>query len=88
MIGATPATSTRSLCTTPSAMPCGAAGVDRIAARLRIVKAGRRGEVMAGRDRVAGDGDGWTMRGGCGHGETLARSVAGGRIAPDESPTE
>ena len=76
MIGATPATSTRSLCNTPSANAGRTPGVDRVAAGLQNLEPGGRGEVMAGGDRVAGHGDRRAVRERFGHGEALLAYVA------------
>ena len=53
--------------------PSGAPRIDRVAARLEDREPGGGGEIVAGRDRMSGHGDGRTVRRWCGHGEPLAR---------------
>ena len=61
MIGATPATFTRSGCSTPSAMPAAQPGIDRVAAGFEDREAGGGGEVVAGRNGVTRAVDGRAM---------------------------
>ena len=61
MIGATPATFTRSGCSTPSDDARGAAGVDRVAAGFQDGEGGRGRQIMAGGDGVARAVDGRAM---------------------------
>src|SRR5437763_1402511 len=51
------------------------AGIGRVAARLQNVETSARGEVMARRDGVLGDGDGRPMRFCLGHGDHAFRAV-------------
>ena len=79
MIGATPATIDEIALQHAERDAGGDPGIDRVAACLQDVESGGRGQVMPGRDGVAGDGDGRSMGGGRHRlipPRTMCRSVA------------